>query len=255
MIGRRLKGLLRGMLDKAGVRVFRTGSRYAQDGLVTIHNDHFRRTPAFQAAYARGLKATNGVDPAFEWRAHVALWAAQGSLRVPGDFVECGVNAGFISSAVMHRLQWNTTGRRFYLVDTFAGPPLEQYDRAETRSGRRRLAEQGLAAGAFVTDLDRVRANFAEWPGAVIVQGAVPEILPAVAATQVAFLHIDMNSALPERAALEFFWERLSPGAIVLLDDYAYHGYEQQTSAMDAAAAAKGADILSLPTGQGMIVR
>ena len=255
MSERGLKGLLRAALDKVGLRVFRTGSRYAQDGLVTIHNDDFRRTPAFAAAYGRGLKACNGVDPAFEWRVHVALWAAQSSLRVPGDFVECGVNAGFISSAIMHRLHWNTTGRRFYLVDTFAGPPLDQYDRAETDSGRRRLAEQGLAAGAFVTDLDRVRANFAEWPNAMIVQGAVPDVLPAVAATEVAFLHIDMNSALPERAALEFFWERLSPGAIVLFDDYAYHGYEQQAVAMDAVADAKGADILSLPTGQGMIIR
>ncbi len=254
-MGDRLKSLVRSLLDKAGIRVFRTGSRYAEDGLVTIHNDHFRRTPEFEAAYARGLKAANGVDPNFAWRVHVALWAAQASLCTPGDFVECGVNAGFMSSAIMQRLRWNTTGRRFHLVDTFEGPPLAQYDPAETKSGRRQLAEQGLAAGAFVTDLERVRANFAEWPEAVIVQGAVPDILPAVAATRVAFLHIDMNSALPERAALEFFWERLSPGAFVLLDDYAYHGYEHQANAMDAAAAAKGAEILSLPTGQGLIVR
>lgn len=91
----------------------------------------FRHDRAFQEAYARGVKAGNGVDPRFEWRVHVAFWAAAASLRVPGDFVECGVNAGVMSSAIMHRLHWNSVGRRFHLIDTFAGPVLEQYSSNE----------------------------------------------------------------------------------------------------------------------------
>jgi hypothetical protein len=250
-----LKDLAKKGLAKAGFQVFRTHSRYAQDGLVTMHNDRFRYFPSFQAAYRRGLEAANGVDPAFEWRVHVALWAAKASLRVRGDFVECGVNAGFISSAVMHGLRWNEINRRFFLVDTWNGPPINQYDAAEIARGRRRLAENAMAAGAYVTDLGRVRRNFAEWPGAAIVQGVVPDILPEIPTNQVAFLHLDMNCAFPERAALEFFWERLSPGAMVLMDDYAYRGYEQQAKAIDAVANAIGADILSMPTGQGIIVK
>jgi len=252
---RTIKELAKKGLAKAGIGVFRTHASYAQDGLVTIHNDRFRRLPSFEAAYRRGLKATDGVDPAFEWRVHVALWAAQSSLRIPGHFVECGVNAGFISSTIMHRLRWNEVKRRFFLIDTWNGPPTNQYDAAEIGRGRRRLAEDAMADGAYVTDLERVRGNFAEWPGAVIVQGAVPDILPTISVTQVAFLHLDMNCAYPERAALEFFWERLSPGAVVLLDDYAYRGYEQQAIAIDIVANAMGADVLSLPTGQGIIVK
>lgn len=250
-----LKELAKKGFAKAGLQVFWTHSRYAQDGLVTMHNDHFRCVPTFQAAYRRGVEAANGVDPAFEWRVHVALWAAKSSLRATGDFVECGVNAGFISSSVMHWLRWNEINRRFFLVDTWNGPPMSQYNAAEIRGGRHRLAEDTIAAGAYVTDLERVRKNFAEWPGAVIVQGVVPDILQRIPTAQIAFLHLDMNCALPERAALEFFWERLSPGAIVLLDDYAYGGYEQQATAIDTVADAMGADILSVPTGQGIIIK
>ena len=71
----------------------------------------------------------------------------------------------------------------------------------------------------------------------------------------VAFLHIDMNCALPERVAFEFFWDRLSPGAVVLFDDYAYYGHNCQREAIDAAARARGTEVLSLPTGQGLIVK
>ena len=70
-----LKSIIRKALATAGYAVFRTRDRYIEDGLFTINNHHFRRDRAFQDAYIRGLKASSGVDPAFEWRVHVALWA------------------------------------------------------------------------------------------------------------------------------------------------------------------------------------
>ncbi len=255
--GARVKRLLKNFVDKglakAGFHLSR--ATYAHDGLATIHNDHFRQVPDFRAAYRRGVEAGHGVDPAFEWRVHIALWVAKASLRSAGDFIECGVNAGVISSSIMHRLGWGCLDRKFYLVDTWKGPPTNQYSEVEIELGRRGLADAALARGAYVTDLDRVRENFSEWPNAVIVQGSVPDILPTIPSVEVAFLHLDMNCAYPEAAAFAFFWERLSPGAMVLLDDYAYHGHEQQMVALNAAANALGIDILSLPTGQGLIVK
>lgn len=153
----------------------------------------------------------------------------------------------------MQKLEWDRTGRRFYLIDTFAGPVLTQYSQQGNRSVQ--FAERGLAAGAYVTDLDRVRKNFAEWENVRIVQGTVPEILETIEFGAVAFLHIDMNCALPERTALEFFWDRLSAGAIVLFDDYTYYGHDYQQDALDSFATAKGVEILSLPTSQGLLVR
>jgi hypothetical protein len=250
-----IKDIIRKALATAGYAVLRARNRYMQDGLFTIHNDRFRRDPTFQEAYIRGMQASNGVDPAFEWRVHVALWAAATSLHVPGDFVECGVNAGFISSAIMRHLRWNTLDRRFYLIDTFSGPILDQYSPEEIARGRLSVAENALAAGSYVTDLARVRANYSEWPSAVVVQGVIPEVLPALNIGALAFLHIDMNCAYPERMALEFFWKHLSPGAIVLLDDYAYFGHDQQTSAIDSTVLELGANVLSLPTGQGIIIK
>jgi hypothetical protein len=230
-------------------------NHYAEDGLYTIHNDSFRRDPRFRAAYERGIQAGNGVDQHLEWRIHVALWAASTALHAPGDFVECGVNAGFVSSAIMRRLNWASLARTYYLIDTFAGPVIGQYSEAETQAGMTQMVERARAAGAYVTDVNRARSNFAEWPNAVVVQGAVPEVLPQIRTAQVAFLHLDMNCAMPERAALEHFWPLLSRGGVVLLDDYAYAGHGNQKEAMDATAGALGADVLSLPTGQGLIVR
>jgi hypothetical protein len=49
-----------------------------------------------------------------------------------------------------------------------------------------------------------------------------------------------MNCAAPEVDALCFFWPRLSPGAVVLLDDYAFLGADEQRLAMDGLASQLG---------------
>ena len=178
-----------------------------------------------------------------------------GRLSVWPDVAECGVNAGFISSAIMQRLDWRNIQKRFYLVDTFSGPVLTQYSQEEIAAGRVNFAEDAIARGAYVTDLERVRANYSEWPNVEILQGVVPEALGNLAVEKVAFLHLDMNCAYPERAALQYFWNRLSPGAFVLLDDYAYFGCESQIEAIDSLALSLGFNVLSLPTGQGLIMK
>jgi hypothetical protein len=64
-----------------------------------------------------------------------------------------------------------------------------------------------------------------------------------------------MNCTVPEIEAASFFWEKLVPGGMILLDDYAYAGYEDQNRAFRLFAAQKSAEILSLPTGQGLILK
>jgi hypothetical protein len=64
-----------------------------------------------------------------------------------------------------------------------------------------------------------------------------------------------MNIAYPERKAIEHFWPKLSTGALVVLDDYAWRGYEEQMQSMDEFARSVGVQILTLPTGQGLIVK
>lgn len=77
----------------------------------------------------------------------------------------------------------------------------------------------------------------------------------AVEADPVAYLHIDMNIAEPEIYALAYFWEQLTPGGIIIFDDYASMAHVAQKRALDAMAAKLGAAILALPTGQGMVIK
>jgi hypothetical protein len=250
-----LKSLIKPLLKRFGYTALNSRDYHSSDGLFTPHQPRFLASQRFQSAYRRGVDASQGFDPGFEWRVHIALWAAARAMQVEGDFVECGVNAGFISSAILQYLDWESTGRAFYLIDTFAGPPLTQYSESEIQQGRDQVARQAVTSGAYVTDIERVRSNFSQWPHAKVIQGEVPEALSHLPVTQVAFVHLDMNSAAPECAALEFFWPLLSPRGLLLLDDYAYFQSNPQGDALDNVARRLGIEILSLPTGQGLVLK
>jgi hypothetical protein len=83
----------------------------------------------------------------------------------------------------------------------------------------------------------------------------VPDTLPRVTADKVAFLSLDMNCAAPEVAAAEYFWPKLVPGGIILLDDYGFTAHAEQRHAFDEFASRKGVPLLPLPTGQGVIFK
>ena len=206
--------------------------------------------PAFAAAFEQSIAFApenyKAVD--LRWRAHTACWAASAALTLEGEFVECGVNTGVLAGAICRYLDFNRTGRNFWLFDTYDGIPLLLATAKET-------AKFTSGKPAYQNVWDVAKANFSDFPKTHMVKGMVPDSLHTVNIGKVSFLSIDMNLAAPEKAALEYFWPKLVPGAIVVLDDYGFLGHEEQRTMADEFAAARGTKILSLPTGQGLLLK
>ena len=249
-----LKTVTRRFIEMTGYTIMKvptstTDAAYDQDGLRSIHNHDFMREPSFCKAYERGCRAAS--DYKWHWRVHIGLWAAFTASKLAGDFVECGVNRGFLSSAIMEFLDWDSLNRTFYLLDTFEGLDLRHVSHEDCQCGAIKRNESAF----YVRGVESVKANFSQWKNTRIIKGSIPEMLNQVETRNVAYLHLDMNCSPPEVAAMNFFWDRLVPGAVVLLDDYAYRGYESQKHAMDALAKEKHVMIVSLPTGQGLLMK
>jgi hypothetical protein len=179
------------------------------------------------------------------------LWAASTAASLEGDFVECGVNRGFLSSAIMQLLDWDSLKKTFWLLDTFDG-----IDESILTGDELNLVRSHDHSGGFyVRGVEPVRANFSEWENVRIIVGSVPGTLNQVEADRIAYLSIDMNNSVPEVEALKALWPRLTPGAIVLLDDFAYEGFQHQHRAVRAFARERDLTVASLPTGQGLLVK
>ena len=232
---------------------------YNEDGLACNKNTPFLEDARFNTAYGNAVGKHLYVDANIRWRCHVACWAGTMAMQLKGDFVECGVNKGFLSHILMDYLDFDRSGLSFYLVDTFQGFD----DRYLSSKERKRLQELASAEetskpwemGMYEPCYDIVVDAFSAFKGARIVKGPVPDVLPEVKAEKIAYLSIDMNCVAPEIAAIEYFWPRMVQGGLVLLDDYAWPGHEEQLAAMDAFARRVGTKILCLPTGQGLLIK
>lgn len=221
---------------------------YNRDGLATRHNADFINEPRFAKAYAAARETNSWSGADVEWRAHVVAWAAGIGSKLAGDFVECGVNRGGTAMMALHHADLSALGKKFYLLDTYEGLVDGLVTKAETKS----LARY---EDLYPPGYDAVVKTFSSYPSTRIIRGTVPDTLDQVDTDRVAYLSIDMNCVAPEIAAGEYFWPKMSIGAPIVLDDYGWSGHIEQKRGWDAFAARHNVQIMSLPTGQGLIIK
>jgi hypothetical protein len=219
---------------------------YNTDGLATSNNCDFINDPRFDAAY-QSAKATNPW-PNFTlmWRIHIVCWLAEYAKHFEGDFVECGVNTGSYARAIIEYINFNSTGKTFYLMDTFQGIDPAYVTNAEK--------EVGILNYKYRDTYNEVIETFKSFK-TVIIKGSIPATLNQCNVNKICYLSIDMNNLVPEIAALEYFWDKVVKGGVIILDDYGFPIHIEQKKAFDKFAAEKKHEILSLPTGQGLILK
>jgi O-methyltransferase len=125
---------------------------------------------------------------------------------VPGAIVELGCYTGSTTCIIGHTLAASGEGRPFHVFDRF------DVTLGEHPAGRDVFERNLKAAGA---------------PMPVIHQGDVLEVVPASLPSRIAFAHLDLgvggDTELHARLmdhVLRHVYERLSPGAILVLMDY-----------------------------------
>lgn len=174
------------------------------------------------------------------WRKAVHYWAGQHCLHLTGDFVECGVWRGTSVAIICQALGFDKCGKTWWLYDVFDHKDGDLHGK---------LPDMG-------EDLyDYVVRRFQQYSNVRIVKGYVPDSFVQGIPEQISLLHIDMNNAPAEMAALKAMWDRVVPGGIVLLDDYGWVGYVEQTLAERTFFAQRGYSVLELPTGQGLVLK
>jgi O-methyltransferase len=231
-----------------------SGRFYETDGLIAMdRNLEFMDEPVFAEAWRKSREANKegwpGGVPDVRWRAAIAVWAARNGLRLEGDFVECGVHTGLFSLVIFHALKFEKEPRSFYLFDTFNGIPLSGLEGIEL--------EHAVAsnAGPYVDVWDIARRNFAPFKNAKLVKGRLPDTLSEVDIGPISYLLVDLNIAAPEKAVIETLWDRLVPGAAVIIDDYGWSACKAQYDMWNAFAKRVDHHIAPLPTGQGLLIK
>ncbi len=216
---------------------------YAGDNAILFDRSlGFLEDQRFMQAFNANVKSDR--DQSLILCLNTLVWAAQQVLPVKGDFVECGVFRGFSSAVVADCLDFGKLKQTFYLYDTFEGIP-EAYD-SENRNDPE-FAEPGL--------YERVVERFSKYKNVRVVKGVVPEVFAETAPKKIALLHLDLNSSKADAAALDALFGRISPGGVIVLNDYGRAQYRAQRAAADEFMQKEGYRVLEIPTGQGLMIK
>ncbi len=222
------------------------GSAFVSEGLATWNKIlPFFHDPRFSTLVTRHAHLLP--IPNWHWNLQTIAWAARQAGHVPGDFMELGVFRGHTTLFAADYLGFADWPKTWWLYDTFEGIPEDQLDKGW--EGPNKVTYGGTYS------FEEVRDRFEPFPNIRVVQGRVPEILTEQAPEQIAFLHMDLNNATAEIAALDALFDRISPGGVIVFDDYCWQASRIQHEAEKAWFAARGLQILPLPTGQGVFVK
>lgn len=186
--------------------------------------------PAFHDAYLASHRYTmTRVERMY------ALWLATRYVveaGVPGAIVECGVWRGGSMMLVATALrQLAVSDRHLYLMDTFEGMPqptsrdLPLTSRLSSSRlwarGRRADHNEWLFAGIAEVQANMGRTGYAS-DRVHLVKGRVEDTLPESGPDSIALLRLDTDFYDSTLHELRTLFPRLSPGGVLILDDYGY---------------------------------
>lgn len=213
---------------------------HAADNFITWgRNNSMLDDVAFRRAWESN--AETDVDRAIVWRRYVLACAAHHCVQLEGDFVECGSYTGVGVKTVVDYLGGMAFPKTFWAYDLF-----------EHFEGMPNQKMEELGPQLF----GRVQAKFAAYPQVRLVRGMIPASFEGNVPDRIAYLHIDLNQAAAELAALDSLFDRVVPGGIVVLDDYEWSGvFRPQKLAEDPWFDRRGYRVMPLPTGQGLVIK
>lgn len=224
---------------QAVTELLQGGSHFADNLLTWGRNLSMLDDAPFVASWQ--ANAENSSDQAIVWRRYVLACAAYHCVQLDGDFVECGAYTGVGIKTVVDYLGGPAFPKVFWGYDRFDHDPATL---------NHQMPELGPGLHA------RVLAKFAAYPNVRIMRGPIPEVFAGGCPERIAYLHIDLNQAPAEIAALEVLFDRMVPGGILILDDYEWAGvYRGQKLAEDPWFDSRKYRVMPLPTGQGLVIR
>jgi O-methyltransferase len=190
--------------------------------------------PDFTPSHTSIIKAVSSYTMTSAERIFALIEAVQHITRqkIAGSIVECGVwRGGSMMAVALTLVNLNCADRDLYLFDTFSGMPKPKdvdVDFEETPAMRLfRNNQTGKDSSSFcyatLADVQAAMASTGYDPQRIhFQQGKVEDTVPSQAPDRIALLRLDTDWYESTRHELEHLYPRLSPGGILIIDDYGH---------------------------------
>ncbi|MFG0264012.1 MAG: TylF/MycF/NovP-related O-methyltransferase [Rhodopirellula sp. JB055] len=164
--------------------------------------------------------------------------------NVPGDTVECGVYKGDSSWLICAANRSSPLSKQHHMFDSFEG-----ISQPGSEDG------QHWTRGDLSFGLNGVQERLKEFEQTAYYPGWIPDRFQDIQDLTFSFVHIDVDLHEPTKDSIEFFYERLNDGGILLCDDYGSAFCPGATKACDQFLSSKPESMISLPASGGFMIK
>lgn len=176
-------------------------------------------------------------------RCHILWTLAAQAMNVAGDFWECGVYKGGTARLLAESIAAHRSGKHLHLFDTFGGMPV---------TGAKDFHHEGDFSDI---SLNVVRRNVGHTGFVHFHQRKIPDTFDNNDQQRIAFAHIDVDIYQSIHDCCHHIYPRLSPGAMMVFDDYGFPSCPGARKAVDEFFHDKPERPLVLPTAQAIVIR
>ena len=150
-----------------------------------------------------------------------------------GDVAECGCWKGHSSFIICSLLKKNNFSNNYYIFDSFEGGLSEKIDKDSNT--RKKLSKRQIhnEKNCFSSTELGVRNLLKDFDFYKIYKGWIPEKFYNVENCEFIFIHIDVDLYQPTTESLNFFYDRLKKGGVIVIDDYGYTQFPGCKTAVD----------------------
>lgn len=183
-------------------------------------------------------------------RLYILYQCVFATASLEGEIGEAGVYRGGSASAIAQAIELTETGKVLHLFDSFQGLPApSSFD----------VSSKLFRQGEYQSDLDAVRTflNHSTRTTCSIHPGWLRETLlsESLEVMRWSMVHIDLDAYQSVTQALQYFLPRLSPGGVVVVDDYGCVSTPGVEKACTECLASLPEKAIYLPTWQALIFK
>jgi len=176
------------------------------------------------------------------WRHYIVfnsvLLASKNASQNQMSLAECGVCDGLAIYFAIKACELSNVDKKIYLYDAWED-----------------LGDDKLRFKYDYLNIDITKKNLENFNKYLIFnKGLIPNVFQkAENPTKINWLHIDLNSSEATRSSLEFFFDKLMPGGVMLFDDYG--GFDDTRRIVDKFFNNKKGHFTNYPSGQGIFIK
>ena len=176
--------------------------------------------------------------------------------KIAGDFAECGCWKGHSSYIVAKILKDKRFPGFFHIFDSFEGGLSDKGVDDANQRFRQSASDIEREKKFFSSTEKDVRKVLAGFDFVRIYKGWIPDRFSEIEDRKFAFVHVDVDLYQPTFDSLQFFYSRLSPGGVVVINDYGYTQFPGVKKAVDRFLSENKYNMFyELPIGSCFVIR